>query len=107
LTSSGKTWFECRDICVGMGAKLACPRSAAENSQAWAVAGTDAWLAVNDQASEGSYVCEGSSISYTNWNSGEPNDSGGAEECAHFSTSGFWNDHQCSYYLIACMCENN
>ena len=58
------------------------------------------WIGFSDTASEGSWVwSSGLSVSYTNWNSGEP--SGGTEDCGHiysdlWSVVGRWNDHPCS-----------
>ena len=39
-----------------------------------------------------------SPVDYTNWQPGEPNDSGGSEECveAYMSAGIGWNDNYCS-----------
>jgi hypothetical protein len=34
--------------------------------------------------------------SYTNWNTGEPNNAGGNEDCVVMYNSGVWNDDDCS-----------
>jgi hypothetical protein len=59
------------------------------------------WIGFSDTASEGTWVwSSGLSVSFTNWNSGEP--SGGTEDCGHIYSSlwshvlGLWNDHPCS-----------
>lgn len=73
------------------------------------------WMGASDSASEGAWrwvtgpesgtqFCQGNincvSVSgrYTNWNTGEPNDSGGNEDCGQFLAGGTgkWNDLPCS-----------
>ena len=57
------------------------------------------WFGLNDISSEGSFVwSDGSTSSYTNWKSGEPNNAGGNEDCAQINryTDGTWNDEPCS-----------
>ena len=40
---------------------------------------------------------DGSSSGYTNWNSGQPDDYWGNEDCGHmYGSSGQWNDLDCS-----------
>lgn len=81
---------------------------AAENSwvtSATTITGSDPWFGYNDRASEGSWVWEtGESVSYTNWGSGEPNNSGD-EDCAHLYDSGVWNDHRCAGLATGYICE--
>ncbi|MFO0826705.1 MAG: lectin-like protein [Phycisphaerales bacterium] len=54
----------------------------------------EVWIGLTDTASEGTFVwVTGEPLSYTHWNSGEPNDSGGNEDYVEmFPTAGLWND---------------
>jgi hypothetical protein len=58
--------------------------------------GTDRriWIGLNDAAVEGAFVwADGTPVSYTNWNPGEPNNSGGVEDWVEFlGSNGRWND---------------
>ena len=58
------------------------------------------WMGVTDRHSEGNWVLEstGESLPFTYWRDGEPNDSGGGEDCAHWisSPSMKWNDGDCN-----------
>ncbi|CAN0081417.1 unnamed protein product, partial [Heterosigma akashiwo] len=60
------------------------------------------WIGYSDSEVEGTYVWEdGSSSTYTNWNTGEPNDAGSIEDCVAMYTEdsgsgGYWNDEYCS-----------
>ena len=59
------------------------------------------WLGYTDADSEGTWLwVDGTSAAFTNWYSGEPNDSGG-EDCAatNFGAYGYWNDYPCTYSL--------
>ena len=54
------------------------------------------WIGFNDVANEGSHVWyDQSPIVYTNWNGGEPNNSGN-EDCVQIYPDGKWNDLNCS-----------
>jgi hypothetical protein len=69
-----------------------------------------AWIGYADELVEGSWGwADGSSGSYTNWSSGEPNNSGGYEDCAELNwplESGGWNDGACyDYSPGAYFCE--
>ncbi|MBL9141186.1 MAG: hypothetical protein JNK53_04910, partial [Phycisphaerae bacterium] len=52
------------------------------------------WIGFNDVAVEGTFQwADGSPVNYTNWNPGEPNNSGGVEDWAEFlGSNGRWND---------------
>ncbi|NLF70123.1 MAG: hypothetical protein GX575_13875, partial [Candidatus Anammoximicrobium sp.] len=92
------------------GGYLATIRSAVENAAvASYLAGSSAWIGASDAAAEGTWLWvngpengvqfwqgnqTGSPVGgeYSNWNGGEPNDSGGNEDAAEMNTSGRWND---------------
>lgn len=86
----------------GFGANLISLQSDAENSCIVGELNTNSfggiiWIGFNDVASEGSHVWyDQSAIIYTNWNGGEPNNSGGNEDCVQIYPNGKWNDLNCS-----------
>jgi hypothetical protein len=112
IRSPSRTWAESQLACQTLGAHLAIITSADEQA---VVAGlqdgtevSTAWMGGSDQAAEGAWVwVDGSAFSYTNWNSGEPNDYGDGEDCAavRFSLGGEWDDRSCSGTL-SFICEH-
>ncbi len=55
------------------------------------------WIGFNDEATEGTFVWyDQSPITYTNWATGEPNNSGGNEDCTQIYPDGGWNDLPCT-----------
>lgn len=96
--ATAASWTDAEATCVSYGGHLASVESAAENTflrtlltnQVFYIGGTDS-------AVEGTYAwTDGAAFTYSNWSSGEPNDSGGAEDCAEMLTNGTWNDGQCT-----------
>jgi len=84
-------WSIQKDRAEVMGAYLATIRSKEENDwimnnfpvNAW-------WIGFNDIAQEGTWVWHsGEPVTYTNWNSGEPNNSG---DCGQLYSTGKWDD---------------
>ena len=64
---------------------------------------TEMWIGYSDQSAEGTFEWSDGSVmgSYTApWGSGEPNDTGGSEDCAALNSSvhtlGEWDDFDCS-----------
>jgi len=60
------------------------------------------WMGANDISNEGSYVwLDGSKVSFADWNSGEPNNWRGNEDCGHWKIpAGWkWNDASCKYRM--------
>jgi hypothetical protein len=105
------SWDAARNSCKGHGGDLASIGEAAENAFLTALAdpGTSSWTCFNDQAGEGSWVwADGTPAAFSNWNGGEPNNSGN-EDCMHLyhypgqPYDGRWNDAPCgSAYPYLC-----
>jgi gliding motility-associated-like protein len=85
-----------------LGANLISVQSAAENSCISSALtsngfGGTIWIGFTDENSEGTYYWyDGSPVVFTNWNGGEPNNSGGNEDCTQIFPNGLWNDLNCN-----------
>ena len=63
------------------------------------------WIGVNDIDEEGTFVStDGSVLTYTNWNTGEPDHRSGDDAVVLRWSDGFWADLQLTYrYRIICI----
>ena len=90
-STSSATWTTARTNCTNMGGHLVTITSSGENSfvfNTW----PSGWIGFNDEVVEGQWRwVTGESVTYTNWNSGEPNNAGN-EDYAQFVGGGKWND---------------
>ena len=105
---SNKTWDAAQALCVSAyGGHLVTITSQAEFSfvynnvmpGSWdAYSTAPRWIGLNDKAVEGTFVwVTGEPVLVTAWESGEPNNSGGNEDCVEMKWSGGgWNDLDCS-----------
>jgi hypothetical protein len=84
-------WTTAKSNCVAMGGYLVTVTSSGENSflfNLW----PSGWIGLTDEVTEGTWKwVTGETFSYTNWNSGEPNNSGN-EDYIQFVSGGKWND---------------
>jgi len=65
----------------------------------------DVWLGMTDEAQEDEWVwrADGAALDWTNWKDGQPNNSGGNEQCATLDKNGEWWDRGCTQkYRLAC-----
>ncbi|SFC99390.1 Alpha-tubulin suppressor, partial [Flexibacter flexilis DSM 6793] len=104
LSNSTISWKNARTACQNASGNLVIINDAAENSYVSSLMSSGNYLLIglNDEVSEGSWKwVDGTSLgSYTNWNSGEPNNSpsacspgGTGEDFVQLATStGKWND---------------
>ena len=76
--SEKMTYNAAKTQCESDGAFLAIPRSEAENYYiADLIPNNRIWIGINDIDQEGVFVAvDGSNITYTNWDSGEPSNEG-------------------------------
>ena len=83
-----KSWHAARDTCRERGGDLASIHSAAENDEAYALAGgRDVWLGLNGEEREDVWVwSDGSPMDHDGWAPSEPNNYGGDEDCG-----GYWS----------------
>ncbi len=104
-----RSWTDARDWCRGGGRGYELARVDSRGEMRWIdqqlddIAGNRRWwIGANDRVAEGTYAwTDGSSATYTNWRSGEPNNAGD-EDCVHVDpqsdgrdTRGGWNDADC------------
>ncbi|HKQ49065.1 MAG TPA: LamG-like jellyroll fold domain-containing protein [Phycisphaerae bacterium] len=98
LTSSAMPWPSAEAYAVSLGGHLATVRSAADNQ--WIVqtfdpltAQTSVFIGFNDIEIEGTWRwSSGEPAGYTNWLSGEPNNSGNEDWAELLLSTGQWND---------------
>ncbi|XP_078656092.1 uncharacterized protein LOC144902486 [Branchiostoma floridae x Branchiostoma belcheri] len=95
-------------LCRLGGGTLAMPRDAATDAFLVSLknsvdASSRFWFGLHDQNTEGSFEWIDDTAlgngSYSNWGSGEPNNSGGQEDCVHYwdsSQLNKWNDMGCN-----------
>jgi uncharacterized delta-60 repeat protein len=102
---SEDSWTNSESRAQALGGHLATINDAVENQWVFDtfahVGGVarDLWIGLNDAALEGTFVwADGEPLSYTNWSSAQPSDSGGVEDFGHidvqtmFITPMQWND---------------
>ena len=84
-------WTTAKSNCAAMGGHLVTVTTSGENSflfNLW----PSGWIGLTDEVTEGTWKwVTGETFSYTNWNSGEPNNSGN-EDYIQFVSGGRWND---------------
>jgi len=107
-------WNIAKDICVGLGGHLATITSQGEqeaiNNLLLSGTKTSYYLGGTDEVTEGTFTwVTNEPFSYTNWNTGEPNNSGGIEDYLmvhnQASTIGKWNDVPNENSTIGFICE--
>ena len=94
------TYNAAKTQCESDGAFLAIPRNEAENDYiADLIPDDHIWIGIDDIDEEGVFVAvDGSDITYTNWNSDEPNDSRNNENAVIIQNRAWsnrppvWND---------------
>lgn len=96
LACSTKVAFaEAQATCRARGAQLLLPLDEPESKAAGALLGTQ-WLDLSDTTTEGTFLTLFESApTFTNWADGEPNDSGGAQDCGVVRADGKWDDVGC------------
>ena len=96
LFSTEKLWEDANAFCETYGGHLATVTDADEQNFMQSMVenfGGTCWLGGSDYDSEGTWVWStGEEWNYTNWASGEPNNSGNQDYLAMF-TSGKWDDN--------------
>ena len=106
VITEGKTWEAAETYAQSLGGHLAMIKTAAMQNYVYDtilanpnVANLSSfWIGATDKAKEGDWRwVDGTELSstYSNWNSGEPNDSSGEDYCQYYisgGTKGKWND---------------
>jgi Lectin C-type domain len=90
-STGSMTWTDARQACLNMGGHLVTVTSPAENNfifNLW----PNGWIGLTDEVVEGQWRwVTGEPFSWSNWNSGEPNNSNN-EDYIQFVGGGRWND---------------
>jgi len=102
ISSTNPTWTDARDAAAtrnyfGLQGYLVTVTSAEESAFVSAKLAGQGWLGASDAAVEGTWRWvtgpeTNNLLTYTNWNTNEPNNSGGTEHYGQFLTDGKWND---------------
>ncbi|KAL9980404.1 hypothetical protein ACROYT_G008992 [Oculina patagonica] len=106
--SSGASlnWTAAKSACEDLGSNLVVINSQAEQQAIAAKVSQRTWIGLYRNPKNKSLWLwvDGSPVTYTNWNRGEPNDHPNSEKCAEMYPSGKWNDKKC-YAKFSFVCE--
>ncbi|XP_015204489.2 hepatic lectin-like [Lepisosteus oculatus] len=93
-----KTWEEAQRDCRSRQAHLVILQDEGEQSFVSGNSKDTVWIGLNDTAKEGTWVwVDGTNLTVSFWHAGEPNNSGGQENCVELLTTlAKWNDLPCS-----------
>ncbi|XP_022806021.1 macrophage mannose receptor 1-like [Stylophora pistillata] len=99
--SNRVAWQDARQTCQRIrGGDLVSIHSAAENNFIALHISDNYWIGLNDLRTEGNLQwSDGSSLVYSNYQFGEPNDHYGQEDCMEMRGEGQWNDLNCGRNL--------
>ena len=103
-------WHAARTWCeqIGQNSHLVKIESKAESDYLIGKFGDAySWIGATDGDEEGTFQwVDGSSVALSNWNTGEPNNSKGKEDCVHIlgDHRNKWNDKNCAHRLLF-ICE--
>ncbi|HSD86851.1 MAG TPA: C-type lectin domain-containing protein [Kofleriaceae bacterium] len=109
-------WQDASTACAADGTHLFVPDDALEMTTVTTYVGPvstggsvpdgSAWIGISDLAVEGTYVTEaGMAAPYLPWNVGQPDNSGGVEDCVHFLPNMVTNDLSCGSFMLPSVCE--
>ena len=98
------TWADAELNCVSQDANLVSIHSAGENNfvrdliKNFDPANEWTWIGLSDFHKEGGWMwSDVSEVSFTLWSEGQPDNSGGEEDCVHINYPTRWNDIRCHY----------
>ena len=109
--AKGVKWLDAEQACEADGlAHLVVLDSDAERDAVRALDGANLWVGLSDRVSEGTFLrVTNGTATYLPWLFGEPNDSGGNEDCVELKISGFsdgFNDNNCQTSdAYVCECD--
>jgi hypothetical protein len=94
-SKGAKNWHSANYQCRNQGGNLAIINSAGENAYLANLLGNQtAYIGHSDHMQEGSFnTVGGHSSSYTNWESGQPNNQGQGQHFVEMNPDGEWNDN--------------
>lgn len=103
-------WNTAQNFCSVHGAHLVIVKDLDEQSfLSQHTRGRGYWLGLRTVRHlgkiQGYQWVDGVSLTFSHWNSGEPNDSRGREDCVMMLHSGLWNDAPCSNEKDGWICE--
>uniref|UniRef100_A0A8C4YL92 C-type lectin domain-containing protein n=1 Tax=Gopherus evgoodei TaxID=1825980 RepID=A0A8C4YL92_9SAUR len=107
LTGTKDSFENGKSLCTKAGGALACPHNRAENIALQEILkdSEQAYLGMSDVQTEGKFLyLNGGPVTYTNWETGEPNNNKN-EDCVAMYSNGKWNDIDCSNSEILIICE--
>jgi len=111
--SKATSWTAAKSACEALGAKLVVLNSFTENravgEKITGGRGTYIGLYRNPRDKSRWLWVDQSRSTYTHWDSGEPNNAGGSEDCVHMRPKSYryeWNDLPCNnVYNVPYVCE--